>query len=105
MHVGLELKKSGSPLQDNHLYYWHREMPKSSAEVDYIVQLDDKVVPLEVKSGFSHNAASYDILMRERNFETGIKTSADNLATSNGTHIIPLYLVGEYENLLRGFRK
>lgn len=105
MHVGLELKKSGSPLQDNHLYYWHREMPKSSAEVDYIVQLDDKVVPLEVKSGFSHNAASYDILMRERNFETGIKTSADNLATSNGAHIIPLYLVGEYENLLRGFRK
>lgn len=102
MLVGLELKKSGSPLDDNSLYYWHREAKRASAEVDYIVQRGDKIVPLEVKSGTSHNAASYDILMRERGFEIGIKTSSDNLSFSGGTHIIPLYLVSEYSKLLRG---
>ncbi len=101
MHAGLELKKSSSPLQDNLLYYWHRETPKSSAEVDYIIQCGDKIVPLEVKSGKSHNAASYNILMRERGFKTGAKTSADNLSSSANTYIIPLYLVGECENLIR----
>lgn len=100
MHAGLELKKSGASLQDNQLYYWHRETSKSSAEVDYIVQYGDKIVPLEVKSGTSHNAASYKILMQQRGFKVGIKTSADTLATYDNTLIIPLYLIGEYERIL-----
>jgi len=101
MHTGLELKKSGSPLQDNQLFYWHRESRGSSAEVDFVLQFGSRIVPLEVKSGKSHNAASYKALMHERNFEIGIKTSVENLAVSDGTHIIPMYLVGDYDMLLR----
>ena len=32
-------------------YFWIRETPKSQAEVDYIVQVGTRVVPVEVKSG------------------------------------------------------
>ncbi len=34
-----------------HLYYWHREAKFSNAEVDYIIESEGKVIPIEVKSG------------------------------------------------------
>ncbi|MBM3410449.1 MAG: DUF4143 domain-containing protein, partial [Bacteroidetes bacterium] len=33
------------------LYYWHREAKNSKAEVDYVVQRQDRIVPVEVKAG------------------------------------------------------
>ena len=101
MYVGLELKKASSPLRNNQLYYWRRTDKRSTAEVDYIVQYEDNIVPLEVKSGRSHNAPSYRTLMSERGFAYGIKTSADTLQVSGNTYLIPLYLIGEYETLLQ----
>ena len=35
----------------NKLHFWVREKKQSSAEIDYIIQYDGKLIPIEVKSG------------------------------------------------------
>jgi len=35
------------------LYYWRKDSRGSDAEIDYLIQLQDKVIPIEVKAGKS----------------------------------------------------
>jgi predicted AAA+ superfamily ATPase len=44
-YCGLELLKA------ERLYYWHREALNSNAEVDYLAQKGQDIIPVEVKSG------------------------------------------------------
>ncbi|HMG11043.1 MAG TPA: AAA family ATPase [Mucilaginibacter sp.] len=50
-YVGLELLKSASCYRQESLYFWHREAKSSNAEVDYVIQQQENIVPIEVKSG------------------------------------------------------
>lgn len=49
--VGQELLAYQDPYSDDALYYWHRESRSSNAEVDYVIQKENSVIPVEVKSG------------------------------------------------------
>ena len=51
MHVGLELLKNKSCYENGNLFYWHREAKNSQAEVDYVIQKNYDIIPIEVKSG------------------------------------------------------
>ena len=62
MLVGLELLKASDAFTDGSLFYWHREAANSTAEVDYLVQHNGAVLPVEVK------AAARDTLDRVRAF-------------------------------------
>ena len=48
LFVGLELIKSASCYQHHSLYYWQREALNSNAEVDYVIQLQEEIIPIEV---------------------------------------------------------
>ena len=37
--------------QGSGVFYWSRNSRSSSSEVDFLVEIDNKIVPLEVKSG------------------------------------------------------
>jgi predicted AAA+ superfamily ATPase len=50
---GLEILKISSPYTPENLYFWTREKEKSQAEIDFVIQRNDKIIPLEVKSGKS----------------------------------------------------
>ena len=101
--VALELLKGASPFEDAALFYWHKEARNSNAEVDYIVQYRDKVLPIEVKSGSSGSMASLRILMESKGLSLGIRTSEENFSSLDDgrIRIIPLYLIGEYDRILR----
>ena len=49
--VGLEMLKYSARTIQNQLYYWHREKKNSNAEVDYVIQNQQNIIPVEVKSG------------------------------------------------------
>jgi uncharacterized protein len=49
--VGQEILAYQDPDLDTSLYYWHRESRSSNAEVDYLIQQESDVIPVEVKSG------------------------------------------------------
>ena len=49
--VGQELLGYGNPHLNEQLYYWSTDTSTGKAEVDYIIQQESKIVPVEVKSG------------------------------------------------------
>jgi uncharacterized protein len=51
--AGQELLAYQDPSLDTPLYYWHRESRSSNAEVDYVIQQENAIIPVEVKSGTS----------------------------------------------------
>ncbi len=48
------------------LYYWNREKRSSSAEVDYLVSVDNVVIPVEVKAGASGSLKSLQVFLSEK---------------------------------------
>jgi uncharacterized protein len=46
------------------LYYWIRDKRGSSAETDYLIEKDGKIIPIEVKSGKSGKLKSLHMLLR-----------------------------------------
>jgi hypothetical protein len=76
------------------LYYWQREKKGSQAEVDYVIELGNKIVPIEVKSGIKGKMQSLRIFMEEKGCKFGIRTSLEHLAWIEKIKIIPLYAIG-----------
>jgi predicted AAA+ superfamily ATPase len=85
--VACELKKMYGKIKDKDLYYWTAE-GSAKAEVDFIVQDDEKyVVPIEVKSGTAKHARSITQYCQKFNPEKSVLTSLDEMTKK----IIPLY--------------
>jgi len=99
--VGLELLKSYSCYQQESLYFWQREAKSSNAEVDYLVQQEDKIVPIEVKSGKKGSMQSLYLFLDEKKVPVGVRTSLENFGQVDRVLIYPLYaaskLVGVQE--------
>ncbi|MDR0798334.1 MAG: DUF4143 domain-containing protein [Dysgonamonadaceae bacterium] len=94
LFVGLELLKASSPYSQNQLYFWQREAKNSNAEVDYLVQKNEKIIPLEVKAGTKGSMQSLYLFMNEKNSEYGIRTSLENFAVYDKIKVYPLYAAG-----------
>jgi predicted AAA+ superfamily ATPase len=85
----------------NDLFYWHRESKSSNAEVDYVLEIDRAVVPLEVKASGSGAMHSMRQFLKEKRIKTGIRVSAEPLALLPDTLVIPIYAVGQVSRLWR----
>jgi predicted AAA+ superfamily ATPase len=93
LFVGLELIAHGSPRLHPNIHYWHREARSSSAELDYVIALKGKVVPIEVKSGSRGKMQSMHIFLSERNLEQGLRISSENFTTYEKINTLPVYAV------------
>ncbi len=91
--VGLELIKSESCYQFPSLYYWHREAKSSNAEVDYVIRISQKIVPVEVKSGKKGSMQSLFLFLREKKLQKGIRISNENFSVYDNIDVYPLYAV------------
>ena len=94
MYAGLELLKSSSCYVPQTLYYWQREQKNSYAEVDYIIQRGEKIIPIEVKSGTSGKMQSLHLFMNEKKSEFGVRTSLENFTQYDKIKVYPLYAIG-----------
>lgn len=74
------------------LYYW---LSGNEAEIDFIVELKDGVIPIEVKSGNNKKAKSLKVYMEKYNPQYGIRVSSGDFSYDARTKIkeIPLYAV------------
>jgi predicted AAA+ superfamily ATPase len=97
--VGLEIIKSASCYQRQTLYYWHREAKSSNAEVDYLIQRNVSILPIEVKGGTKGSMQSLYIFMDTKKIEKGIRISQENFSTYQNVDVYPLYAVGNLQNL------
>lgn len=80
------------------LYYWTSE---GKAELDFVLQLEDQVLPLEVKSGKSFKHQSLRVYMNHYKPPLAIRCSPLNLVKDGDILNCPLYLLDELRRILR----
>jgi uncharacterized protein len=101
LHTGIELVKAGFQEKLPELFYWHREEKNADAEVDYLIQKNQQLLPIEVKAGKAGKMKSLNIFMKEKKWQKAIKVSLENFDVVGNISTVPLYavaaLVGEEE--------
>lgn len=99
--IGQELLALENPHKAKKIYYWERESNQSSAEVDYITNVNGKPIAIEVKSGKTGRLKSLHLLMDKFKLPMAIRFSQKNLYYENSILSIPLYAVAEYKRLIK----
>jgi len=95
MFVGIELIKSQNNRLPADLYYWQREKGGSTAEVDYVIQHGQEIVPIEVKAGTKGAMQSMFLFLAEKQRQYGIRCSMENFGEFENIKIYPLYAAGK----------
>ena len=110
--VGQQLLAYQSPYTKPSLYYWTRDARNSKAEIDYLMVKDEKIIPVEVKSGAIGHMKSMHIFINTFNSDSGLRISQAkyDIDFQNRIHSIAFYgiegiingdlmqLYSEYEN-------
>jgi len=96
--VGCELKKNTSCYFDDELYCWVREKKNATAQIDFVIQRGETIVPVEVKSGKQGKMQSMWVFLNERKAEYGIRTSLENFSQYDKIRVYPLYAIGNIWN-------
>lgn len=69
-------------------YYWESER---GAEIDFVIQRNDRIIPVEVKAADNTKAKSLKVYMETYKPDYAIKISAKNFGYENGIKTVPLY--------------
>ena len=112
--VGQLLRTINFPYIEPELFYWLREEKNSSAEVDYVIQVGPRVVPVEVKAGSTGTLRSLHLFMGLKKLLNAVRVNSDypskmEIRTKDAFdenvqyHLlsIPFYLVGQVKRLLK----
>lgn len=110
--TGQLLRKNFQYYQDPVLYYWQRD-GQSNAEIDYLIQHHDHIIPIEVKAGSTGSLRSLHYFMHERGLKFAIRIYAGHpnftpieVTLNNGAIVsyvllsIPFYLIELLPKLL-----
>ena len=85
-------------INQNNLYYWTSK--SNVAEVDFVTQVEDYVIPIEVKATVNLKAKSLQQYRKDYSPEKSVRTSLADFEINNGLYNIPLYLIGLMNNLI-----
>lgn len=110
MFVGLELLKYSEPNLRPYLFYWQGEAEvsvdengrtvKSQAEVDYIINSGNLVLPIEVKAGKRGSMQSlYQLLKRRPRMPFGIRCALENFSSFENVKVYPLYAISNLRSI------
>lgn len=111
--IGQHLLYSQHSYMNPELYYWNREKSQSSAEVDFVIQQDNSILPIEVKSGKTGTLKSLHMFMELKHLKVALRFSTNtpkvesvssSLSYSDYTYTLvtlPLYLVGQMGRLMK----
>lgn len=79
--------------------YWSN--PTGQAEVDFLIQWERDIIPIEVKSGLNLNSQSLKTYRKKYSPKLAVRFSMQNLKLDDGLLNIPLYLMGEFPRLMK----
>jgi len=93
-YVAQQLIAHSDPAAPAELYYWHREQKSSNAEVDFIVNKNNQIFPVEVKSGERGRIKSLRLFLQShQNHHGGIKFSNSEYRAYDEYQNIPFYSI------------
>ncbi len=99
--VGQQLRTLQPIFEQHKLFYWCRENKNSSAEIDYVIAMDDKILPIEVKAGSTGKLKSLRIYLEEKTTDYGIRISLDSLSFYDHILTVPMYMIHEIPRLIK----
>ena len=112
--VGQLLRTILPPYIPPSLYYWQREKKGAEAEIDYIIQHENQVIPIEVKAGTTGTLKSLHQFIKEKKKKTAVRINSDIPRLSSvsikdplGSNIeynllsLPFYLLGQLHRLIK----
>lgn len=70
------------------LFYWKN---KNTAEVDFVIQIQDKIIPIEVKKGVHTKSTSMNIFRKQFGCEKSIRISKKNFGNTDEVMSVPCY--------------
>jgi predicted AAA+ superfamily ATPase len=76
------------------VYYWANG--KNTAEVEFVVQYENKIIPIEVKAGKNIKARSLASYREQFKPETAVRASLADYGKNKGLVSIPLYAAGAF---------
>ncbi len=89
--IGQELLSYANPDRKAELYFWKREEKNSSAEIDYLIQKGENILPIEVKSGQGTTLKSLHLFLKTHSSSQAIRFSALNYSLLDALDSRPLY--------------
>ena len=97
--VGQEILAYSTPQMRSSLYYWQKEARGSSAEVDYLIQKDNEVIPVEVKGGDGKRLYSLRTFLNTKKHSSyGLLFSTENFFIKDQIYAHPLYAIAPVVN-------
>lgn len=82
-YVDVQLKTSGYTT-----YFWTGD---NNSEVDFVIQREGKIIPIEVKAAENVRAKSLNIFMKKYDSDYAIRLSTKNFGFEEGKKAVPLY--------------
>lgn len=83
---------------ENDIFYWSAE--NAMAEVDFLLQTDDGIVPLEVKAEENLQAKSLKVFVRKYGVKNAVRTSMAGFREQDWLINFPLYNIGKLNEYL-----
>jgi predicted AAA+ superfamily ATPase len=77
----------------NYIAYWTND--RSTAEVDFVVQCEGEVIPIEVKATENLKSKSFKLFCEKYRPQKAIRTSLSDYKEETWMTNIPLYGIGE----------
>lgn len=78
--------------EENDIFYWSAE--KGTGELDFLIQMDDKIVPVEVKAEENLQAKSLRSFVQKYDMKYAVRTSMSDYREQDWMVNYPLYDVG-----------
>lgn len=99
MFAGLELLKAQDPFVKAEMFYWQNTKKGTQSEIDYLIVVGGKIIPIEVKANTQGKMQSLHLFMQRRASAFGIRTSLENVASyihdNRLIRVIPLYALSD----------
>jgi len=93
--AGLEMMKASPANCPLSLHYWQREKEGSNAEVDYVIQQNENIVPVEIKANTKGSMQSMFQFLMEKGYPYGIRSSMENYGSYGNIRVYPLYAISQ----------
>ncbi|MDR3048397.1 MAG: ATP-binding protein [Elusimicrobiota bacterium] len=81
------------------IYYWAND--KNTAEIDFIIQYENGIIPIEVKSEDNVKSLSLKNYIRGFSPNTAIRSSLLNYKKNKEFFDIPLYMISEFRDIIK----
>lgn len=90
--IGQELICYDSPYNKAEMYFWKRKEKNSAAEIDYLIQRREHILPIEVKSGHGKTLRSLHLFLQTHPKSTSsVRFSSLNYSVMDKLDSRPLY--------------